>query len=84
MRQPYKTINISDLIQLLNTAKDRNGDLKVIVSGDCEGNDYGTLDKEYSIEVHNNLCVIYPAIDKIDIEDVEEYLYDDPIENDCE
>lgn len=80
----YSTVKISELIDKLNKVKDRYGDLNVIVSGDCEENDYGTLDKEYSIEVRNNLCVIYPTIDKIDIEDVEEYLYDDPIENDCE
>lgn len=83
MSHAYKTINLSDLISMLQEAEDTFGNLPVVLAGDTEGNDFGIINPDgmSSVEAnvvknHGILC-LYPDVDKLDLEEVKGYNEDD-------
>lgn len=90
MAYSYKTLNISDLIDILQHAQDTYGDLPVVLSGDTEGNDFGTFDPESDMDVSvsckNGILCLYPEVDKLDLNEIEGYKdnYGDDDEDDEE
>lgn len=60
-----KSMTLNELIERLTEIRDHlnNGDAKVMLSGDPEGNDYSTIDKGDSFVTHDeqkDLFFIYP------------------------
>ena len=72
-----KTIKISELITALEKIKTDAGDLPVVISGDSEGNRFGTLDLENSFGWECGIATIWPWEQFTEFEDVEGYFPND-------
>lgn len=71
LKDKIETVKISDLIKVLNIAKDQLGDIPVIHSTDEEGNSYNTIDIKsisYMDTKIGKTLVIYPYDENIDEE----------------
>ena len=77
-----KSFKISELILHLEDIKAEHGDLPVVYSKDEEGNGYNILDEE-SITVDCGLCIIYPARERLELDEISGFK-DDAWEDDEE
>lgn len=70
MEKTTKSATISQLIDMLNKAKDDFGDVEVVLSSDPEGNSFGTIDTDVtenaSVNMDEKMLVIYPFVEFTD------------------
>lgn len=62
---------VADLIAML---EEMPQDAQIVMSSDEEGNDFY---KDINPENHNNLVVLYPGGSALELDDVEDYVYDE-------
>ena len=64
-----KSFKISELILHLEDIKAEHGDIPVIFSSDEEGNGYNTINED-SISIDCGLCTIYPARERLELDEI--------------
>jgi hypothetical protein len=65
-----KTLKISELINMLNMVKRDFGDLPVVLSSDSEGNSLGTIKGTQDVGCLDDVIILYPNEEGIDMEDL--------------
>lgn len=66
MNKTTKSLTVSQLIKELEDLKKVYGDREVILSSDPEGNNFGTIEKDFSLTVDDELIILYPAVEFTD------------------
>lgn len=65
-----KTLKVSELIKLLKMVKRDFGDLPVVLSSDSEGNSLGTIVGTEDIGYLDDVVILYPNKEGIEMEDL--------------
>lgn len=65
-----KTLKLSELIQLLEMVKRDFGDLPVVLSSDSEGNRFGTIIGTQDVGCLDDVIILYPHEEGIEMEDL--------------
>lgn len=71
-----KSFKLSELIMHLEDVKAEHGDIPVIYSKDEEGNGYNTINED-SITVDCGLCIIYPARERLELDEISGFKNDE-------
>ena len=79
MSTTIKTAKLSTLIENLQDLLEKEGDIPVIMSRDEEGNSYNTFDPvgDTSYSCEGGVLVLYPSSERVDLDDIEGYTYED-------
>ncbi|MCK9318909.1 hypothetical protein [Methanoculleus sp.] len=62
-------MKVKELIEIL---KQQDQDREVYLSRDCEGNSFGTIGESSFEEYRENILLIYPEEEYVDLEDIDE------------
>jgi hypothetical protein len=62
-------MKVKELIEIL---KQQDQDREVYLSRDCEGNSFGTIEESSFEEYRENILLIYPEEEYVDLEDIDE------------
>ena len=62
-------MKVKDLIEIL---RQHDQDREVYLSRDCEGNGFGTIEESSFEEYRENILLIYPEEEYVDLEDIDE------------
>lgn len=84
MSMTIKTAKLSTLIENLQDLLEKEGDMPVVMSRDEEGNDFNTFDPtgDTSYGCEGGILILYPSSERVDLDDLEGYKYDDEEDED--
>jgi hypothetical protein len=72
MKRKTKSINLNILIKILQNVQREDGNLKVFMSSDTEGNSFNSIEEsgEGLLAIDKKILILYPWEDNLELSDI--------------